>query len=353
MENKRKDQQFQPTDSENTENKNKICQESKMKMAILGAGQIAHKMAATITKMETVEAYAIAARDAKRAQAFGEQYGFTKAYGSYEEMLADKEVELVYIATPHSHHYAHIKMCLEHQKHVLCEKSFTVNAKQAREVLQMAERKGLLLTEAIWTRYIPSRKMLNDIIESGVIGKATSLTGNLGYVLGDVTRMVEPSLAGGALLDVGVYMVNFAMMVFGNKISKVTSCAVMSEKGVDYSDSITMIFEDGEMAVMHSSMLSALNRRASIFGDKGYIEVTNVNNIEKIRVFDENHKELAEYMPPEQITGYEYEVEACRRAIQEGKTQCSEMPHEETIRVLEIMDEMRRSWGYQIPGESL
>lgn len=201
-----------------------------MIIAILGAGQIAHKMAATITKMEMVEAYAIAARDAKRAQSFAEQYGFTKAYGSYEEMLSDKEVDLVYIATPHSHHYEHIRLCLAHQKHVLCEKSFTVNARQAREVLQMAEEKGLLLTEAIWTRYMPSRKMVNDIIDSGVIG--------------------------------------------------------------------------------------------------------------------------ADYTPPEQITGYEYEVEACRRAIQEGRTQCSEMPHEETIRVLEIMDDMRRSWGYQIPGEN-
>lgn len=321
-----------------------------MKMAILGAGQIAHKMAATITQMDTVEPYAIAARDEKRAREFGEQYGFAKAYGNYEEMLSDEEVDLVYIATPHSHHYAHIKMCLEHHKHVLCEKSFTVNAKQAREVLQMAEEKGLLLTEAIWTRYMPSRKMVQDIIDSGVIGKVTSLTGNLGYALGDVTRMVEPSLAGGALLDVGVYMVNFAMMVFGNKISKVTSSAVLSEKGVDYTDSITMIFEGGEMAVMHSSMLGALNRRASIFGDKGYIEITNVNNIEEIKVFDENYRELSACTPPKQITGYEYEVEACRRAILEGKTQCSEMPHEETIRVMEIMDGMRRSWGYVIPS---
>ena len=348
----KKIQENHTADSGNSASRLAAGKGSRMRMAILGAGQIAHKMAATITKMEMVEAYAIAARDAKRAQSFAEQYGFTKAYGSYEEMLSDKEVDLVYIATPHSHHYEHIRLCLAHQKHVLCEKSFTVNARQAREVLQMAEEKGLLLTEAIWTRYMPSRKMVNDIIDSGVIGKAASLTGNLGYALKSVTRMVEPSLAGGALLDVGVYMVNFAMMVFGNKISKVTSSVGMAEKGVDYSDSITMIFEGGEMAVMHSSMLGALNRRASIFGEKGYIEITNVNNIEHIRVFDENYRELADYTPPEQITGYEYEVEACRRAIQEGRTQCREMPHEETIRVLEIMDDMRRSWGYQIPGEN-
>ena len=115
-------------------------------------------MANTIKEMDCVEAYAVSARDLKRAQDFAEKYGFEKAYGSYEEMLADKEVQLVYVATPHSHHYKHIKMCLEAGKNVLCEKSFTVNAHQAREVFALAKEKGLLLTEAIWTRYMPSRK---------------------------------------------------------------------------------------------------------------------------------------------------------------------------------------------------
>ena len=136
-----------------------------MKMAIMGAGSIAIKMANTINGMPDVEAYAIGARDLERAQAFAQQYNFTKAYGSYEEMLKDEEIDLVYIATPHSHHYKCVKMCLEAGKHVLCEKSFTVNAAQAREILAMAEEKKLLLTEAIWTRYMPSRKMINDIID--------------------------------------------------------------------------------------------------------------------------------------------------------------------------------------------
>ena len=140
-----------------------------MKIAILGAGRIAVHMAETLAGMDDVEAYAVGARELERAEAFAEKYGFTKAYGSYEEMLADKEIDLVYIATPHSHHYKHAKMCLEAGKNVLCEKSFTVNADQARALFKLAEEKNLLITEAIWTRYMPSRKIIQDIVESGVI----------------------------------------------------------------------------------------------------------------------------------------------------------------------------------------
>ena len=150
-----------------------------MKIGILGAGGIAVQMAKTVAGMKDVENYAVAARSLERAQAFVEKYGFSKAYGSYEEMLADPQVDLVYIATPHSHHYLHAKMCLEAEKNVLCEKAFTVNADQARKLFALAKEKNLLITEAIWTRYMPSRKMIDDIISSGVIGEVTAVTANL------------------------------------------------------------------------------------------------------------------------------------------------------------------------------
>lgn len=319
-----------------------------LKMAIMGAGSIANKMAATITKMENIEAYAIAARELDRAEDFAKKYGFTKAYGSYEEMLNDPEVELVYIATPHSHHYKCVKMCLEANKHVLCEKSFTVNEKQAREILQMAEEKNLLLTEAIWTRYMPSRYMINKIIEDGMIGEVTSLSANLGYELSNVKRIWDPKLAGGALLDVGVYLVNFAIMVLGDEIESVHSEAIF-KNGVDMIDNINMKFKGGRSASMQSNVHAVQNRTGSIFGTKGYIEIVNINNPEEIKVFDEEYQEIASYIPPTQISGYEYEVEACIKAIQEGKIECPEMPHSETIRVMKIMDEMRKSWGYEIP----
>lgn len=323
-----------------------------MKVGILGAGNIAGTMAETLNGMETAQAYAVGSRDLGKAEAFAREFGVEKAYGSYEELLSDKMVELVYIATPHSHHYDCIKMCLEHGKHVLCEKAFTVNARQAREVLEMARKKGLLLTEAIWTRYMPSRKMVTDLTNSGIIGKVTSLEANLGYSLRGVARMEEPELAGGALLDLGVYPLNFAAMVFGGKVARMESSVVKTEKGVDACENITLVYEDGKMAVLHSNMGAALNRRGAIFGDKGYIEVTNINNIEKIRVFDKDHREIQSIDPPKQITGYEYEVEACREAIAQGWLECPQMPHAETIRIMEQMDELRRSWGYEIPGEN-
>lgn len=319
-----------------------------IKMAILGAGAIANKMAATITKMDEVETYAIAARDLDRAQAFAEAYGFTKAYGSYEEMLADEAVDLVYVAVPHSHHYKMTKLCLEAGKHVLCEKAFMVNAEQARDVLALAKSKKLLLTEAIWTRYMPSRKIIDDIIARGEIGEVTSLTANLGYELSQIKRIWDPALAGGALLDVGVYLVNFARMVFGEDMTSVSSYAVFKD-GVDMIDSIVMTFEGGKTATMQCNVNAVLNRTGCIFGTKGYLEITNINNPEEIKVYNEEYQEVRTYAVPEQITGYEYEVEACVRAIESGSLECPQMPHAETIQVMEIMDGIRKSWGYEIP----
>lgn len=319
-----------------------------IKMAILGAGAIANKMAATITKMDEVEAYAIAARELDRAQAFAEAYGFTKAYGSYEEMLADEAVDLVYVAVPHSHHYKMTKLCLEAGKHVLCEKAFMVNAEQARDVLALAKSKKLLLTEAIWTRYMPSRKIIDDIIARGEIGEVTSLTANLGYELSQIKRIWDPALAGGALLDVGVYLVNFARMVFGEDMTSVSSYAVFKD-GVDMIDSIVMTFEGGKTATMQCNVNAVLNRTGCIFGTKGYLEITNINNPEEIKVYNEEYQAVRTYAVPEQITGYEYEVEACVRAIESGSLECPQMPHAETIQVMEIMDGIRKSWGYEIP----
>lgn len=326
---------------------------SKIKMGILGAGDIAKLMAETISKMDNVDTYAIAARDLERAEKFSKEYGFEKAYGSYEEMLKDESLDLVYIATPHSHHYEHAVMCLNHGKHVLCEKAFTSNAKQAEEVLKLAESKGLLITEAIWTRYMPMSKTLNEVIESGVIGKVTSLNVNLSYPITHKARIIDPELAGGALLDLGVYTLNFAAMVFGDKIKSISSTAIKTETGVDAQNSISICFEDGKMAVLNSSILAISDRQGVINGDKGYIVVENINNYEKIRVFSLERDEIAVYDAPKQITGYEYEVEAAIQAIENKEIECPQMPHKETLRIMEIMDSLRYEWGVIYPFEQI
>lgn len=322
-----------------------------MKIGILGAGGIARVMAETVNGMEEAQCYAVAARDLGRAQKFAEEFGVEKAYGSYEEMLQDPQVELVYIATPHSHHYEHVKLCLEHGKHVLCEKAFTANAAQAEEILKMAEEKGILLTEAIWTRYMPMRKTIDEVVASGIIGKITSLSANLGYVIEQNERIHAPELAGGALLDLTVYPLNFASMVFGDDIVKVDASCVKIDTGVDGQDNVMLTYRDGKMATLYTTIHAQTDRRGMINGSLGYIEIENINNYESMKVYDLDRKVIASYEAPKQITGYEYEVRAAIRAIREGKTECEEMPHVETIKMMKLMDRIRADFGIVFPFE--
>lgn len=322
-----------------------------LNVGILGAGGIASAMAETIRRMDNACNFAVASRDLNKARNFAARFGISKAYGSYEEMLQDPEVELVYVATPHSHHYAHAKQCLEHGKHVLCEKAFTVNAAQAAELMRIAKEKRLLITEALWPRYQPMRRTIDEVLASGIVGKPWMLTANLNYLISQVPRLREPALAGGALLDVGVYALNFAAMVFGSDPVSVTGTAVLSDQGVDTQDSITLTWADGRMAVLHAGMMGLSDRRGIICCDNGMLEVTNINSPSALAVYNRDRELIASYQAPEQLTGYEYEVQACIRAIREGALECPEMPHAETLRMMEWMDALRRQFGVVYPPE--
>ena len=322
-----------------------------MKFSILGPGGIAHSLAEVVNKLEGIEAYAVASRDYGRAKAFADKWGYKKAYGSYEEMVKDPEVELVYIATPHSHHYQYAKMCLEHGKHILVEKAFTVNAAQAKELVALAREKNLLLAEAMWTRYMPGRKMVDDLIESGVIGEVHSMTSAFGFPLTHVDRLMNPELAGGALLDLTVYPITAALMVIDGEVKDIQASAVMSERGIDLQDSVTLTFENGKMAVLHTSMLDRTSCESIISGTDGFIKLNNVNNPSVISLYNSEREMIASYDVPEQINGYEYEVLACKKALEEGRIECPEMPHEEIIRVMEITDKIREIWDMTFPCE--
>lgn len=321
-----------------------------MNIGILGTGGIAHKMAYTLSKMNNVTLAAIGSRSKEKSESFAAEFGVEKAYGSYVELAKDDTLDLIYIATPHSRHFEDCMICLENGRNVLCEKAFTANAAQARQVLKYAEENGLFVSEAIWTRFMPMRYSLDSLIAGGVIGSITSLTANLGYSLAHVERLVKPELAGGALLDLGVYTINFALMTFGSNIKDIRSACVKNEYGVDSYNSIIMTFEDGKTAVLHSNMLANTDRRGIIYGNKGRIEFDNINNCEGISVIL-NDGSVSRYETPGQITGYEYEVTASLKAISQGKTECAEMPHSETIRVMEIMDGLRSEWGIKYPFE--
>ena len=322
-----------------------------MNIGFIGAGRIANTLAGTMAQMPDVTLYAVAARELDRAKAFAEKYGFRRAYGSYEEMLADPEVELVYIATPHSHHAQHMKLCIAHGKNVLCEKAFTLNAAQAREVAALAREKGVYVAEAIWTRYMPSRQLINEVLASGIIGNVTSLTATLCYPVAYKERCSRPELAGGALLDVGVYCLNFALMHFGDDIERMESSVCFTDTGVDGQESITLHYRDGKMAVLTAGILSRSDRKGIFYGDKGYIIVENINNPQSISVYDLGDKLVKRIEVPEQITGYEYQIREAMARIRAGQTEAESMPLDESIAVMERMDRLRRDWGLVYPME--
>ncbi len=325
-----------------------------MRVGILGAGGIAKSLAATINKMDGVENYAVASRDADKARAFANEWGVGKAYGSYEEMLADDNVDLVYIAVPHSHHHKWTIEALNAGRNVLCEKAFAANEKQSREMIELAESKKLLLTEAIWTRYMPARGIIDDLIKKGAIGEPRTISANLGYKIDMNERMVKPELAGGALLDLTVYPLNFASMVFGDDIKNITATAVYHETGVDGQDNVMIEYNDGRMASLFTTMYTLTDRRGLICGREGFITVDNINNPASITVHapDRAVPRIIEEIPvPEQISGYEYEVLACKRALENGKIECEEMPHKETLEIMRQMDEIRSQFGIVFPFE--
>lgn len=322
-----------------------------MKVGIIGAGGIAVTMARTLNQMEDATAYAVASRSLEKAETFAKEHQVEKAYGSYKEMVQDPEVELVYVATPHFHHYECMKLALCYGKPVLCEKAFTANAEQAEEILSIAEEKKLFVGEAMWTRFLPSRKMIDEVISSGEIGQVHMITANLGYDIRMVERLRNPALAGGALLDVGIYPLTFIRMITSAKITSIDTSCVKLETGVDAQNTVTFVFEDGCMATMHSSMLGGTEQAGIVYGDKGYLIAWNINNVSHIQIFDNDRKLLREEKVPAQITGFEYEVRAAMEAIRDGKMECPQMPHRETLYMMRLMDGLRKRWGVRYPFE--
>lgn len=322
-----------------------------MKIGVLGTGNIVRSITATLKKMSDMECYAIASRTAERAEQATKEFGYEKAYGAYEELVADPAVELVYIATPHSRHFDDMKLCVEAGKPVLCEKAFTMNSTQAKEIKRLAAEKGVYVAEAIWTRYMPSRQLINETLASGIIGKVCILTANLSYTISGNYRIVAPELAGGALLDVGVYGINFALMHFGEEIERMESSVQMTDTGVDGMESITLHFKDGRMAVLTHGIYGRSDRKGIFYGNQGYMVVENINNPQSISVYDQGDNLVKFIAVPEQISGYEYQFEEAARCITAGKMESESMPLADSITVMEVMDGLRTQWGLVYPQE--
>ena len=324
-------------------------QDKTMRVGIIGAGWIAEKAAITLNGLKECECYAIASRSLEKAEAFAQKWGMPKAYGSYAELIADDDVDLIYVATPHSHHYDVTKEALMADKPCLVEKAFMANHRQAKEIIDLAHERKVFLAEAIWTRYQPALKMVNNLISSGRIGTPRLLTATLGYSMGDKPRIMRADLCGGALLDLGVYCLNFARMFCPADIVSMEGQCVKSATGMDLTNAMTLILADGMLCNLQSSASCVGDNIGVIAGTDGNLIIDNVNNPQKITVNTHDREFVEDIHVPQQITGYEYQFLACRQALIDGLLEPREMPHEETLYIMQLMDTLRQKWGVHYP----
>ena len=320
-----------------------------LRVGIIGTGWIAEKAAITLNGLKECEAYAVGSRTREKAEAFAQQWSIAKAYGSYDELIADPDVDLVYIGTPHSHHFDVTKAALLAGKPCLVEKAFMANARQTKEIIDLAHERRVFLAEAIWTRYQPAVGIIRDLLDSGRIGTPRLVTATLGYSMGEKPRIMRPDLCGGALLDLGVYAMNFARMFFPADIVNMESQCVKSLTGMDLTNAISLVLSDGMLCNLQSSAACVGDNIGVIAGTEGNLIIDNINNPQKITVNGPDRTYVETILVPQQITGYEYQFLSCRQALIDGLLEPREMPHEETLYIMQLMDSLRRKWGVCYP----
>lgn len=320
-----------------------------MKVGIIGTGWIAEKAAITLGGLDQCEAYAVGSRTLATAEAFAKKWDIPRAYGSYSELIADSNVDLVYVGTPHSHHYDVTKDAIMAGKPCLVEKAFMANVRQTREIISLAHEKNVFLAEAIWTRYQPVVQMVRDLINSGRIGNPRLVTATLGYSMGEKPRIMRPDLCGGALLDLGVYALNFVRMFFPADIVSIDGTCVKSVTGMDITNAMTIVLADGVLCNLQSSASCVGDNIGVIAGTEGNLIIDNINNPQTITVNGPDRTYVETIRVPQQITGYEYQFLACRQALIDGLLEPREMSHAETLYIMQLMDDLRSKWDVRYP----
>lgn len=320
-----------------------------MRVGIVGTGWIAEKAAITLNGLDNCEAYAVGSRSQEKAETFAKLWNIQKAYGSYAELIADPNVDLVYVGTPHSHHYEVTRQALLAGKACLVEKAFMANHRQAKEIVDLAREKKVFLAEAIWTRYQPIVGTVRRLIADGRIGTPRLVTATLGYSMGQKPRIMRPDLCGGALLDLGVYALNFVRMFCDANISSIQSQCVKSDTGMDITNAISIVLDNGVLANVQSSACCVGDNIGVIAGTEGNLIVDNINNPQRITINTRDRVFVEDIQVPKQITGYEYQFMACRRALEDGLLEPREMPLDETLYIMQLMDELRRQWDVRYP----
>lgn len=316
-----------------------------LRFGILGAGNIATKMAATLDFLRNeLIPYAISARDISRAEALRSKFNFEKAYGSYDEMLRDPNVDVVYISTTNPMHYEHAKASLLAGKHIICEKPFTVTTEQAIEIFSVAKSKNLFALEAVWTRFQPYVKQIKEIIDSGEIGTPRFIQATFALQISHKERMIEPT-GGGALLDLGIYPIHFASLFLGYEYTRLTSHSIKAPSGVDDQSTITLEYANGAIADLSTSMSAAYGTSARIAGTRGSIDFPMLIHGQSFTVKSPDTPAIGRIVQcPFDFSGYEYEIRAAIKAINGGKCQCDECTWDDTLAVTRLMEKLRNSW---------
>lgn len=323
-----------------------------LRWGIIAPGGIGRKFALDVSGQTSSTILAVGSRSQERADAFAARFRVPRAYGSYDALLADPDVDAVYISSPHSQHHDQAIAALRAGKPVLVEKAFTRSAAEAREVFAVAAEQGLFAMEAMWSRFLPHYRALADLVEAGELGTILEARAFHWQDLpaDSVPRMWKPELAGGALLDLGVYPLSFLHMLFGVP-DEITTVGTLTETGVDYLETVVLRYPNGTVATASAGMGAAGTNTASVTGTKARVDIGSTFYTPQNLTI--TAPDASARIVPGQIRGggFEYEAAEAARCISEGRTQSDFMPWQATIEVLETMDEVRRSLGVVYPGE--
>ncbi|MCU1526661.1 MAG: gfo/Idh/MocA family oxidoreductase [Frondihabitans sp.] len=323
-----------------------------IRWGILGTGWIAHQQTADLVD-NGFAVTAVGSRSQESADAFAAEFGIPNAHGSYEALVADPEVDVVYISTPHPFHASAALLALRAGKHVLVEKSFTVNAAEAREVVSVAAANKLVALEAMWTRFLPHMLRIREIIAAGTLGDVRTLIAdhNQNLPRDPQHRINNPALGGGALLDLGIYPVSFAFDLFGTPAS-VTANASMTATGVDRQTAIIFGYGDGQQAVLHCALDTLGPNTAVVLGTGGRIEIDSVWYLPAtFTVFDSDGGIIERFEQPVRTRGMQFQAWEVERLIAGGLTEGAILPPSESLQIMETLDEIRRQIGLSYPGE--
>ena len=324
---------------------------SNFSWGILGPGGIAQAFAKDLTFIEGHTIGAVGSRSLTNAQSFAKTFGGT-AYGSYEELVADSSIDAIYVATPHPAHHDNVILALNAGKPVLCEKPFAVNAQQAQAMVDAAAKNKVALMEAMWARFLPHYAKVREIVASGVLGPILSIHADHGQRLADqgIARLVDPQLAGGALLDLGIYPISFAHMILGNP-SSITSTAVMTDRGVDAQTSMIFSYDNGAQAVLTTTMIEQTPCRAVVAGLHGWLEIDRTfYNPASMRVIL-NDGSVTEYPSAYVGHGLREQAESFKQIVQSGAVESKVLTWKDTVDIMKSMDTVRSQIGLKYPFE--